>query len=262
MPTLIHVDPHIHTIYYDGINLATYGVHVSGEGTYGAPERDIESVEVPGRSGDLIYDKKRYKNTTVTYHAFIAADTYGLETTGFDFDEKIANFRNFLYRARGYKRLEDTYHPEEYRLGIVSGSLDPTVYQLSVAEFDLTFNCKPQRFLKFGEVSKPYDYTGSSVVLENPTMQDAKPIIRITGVGNLQIQNDSTIFSIDILDHDDIPYIDIDCDMSNAYYDASNCNSYVKLSNDEFPVLTPGSNYILLGSGITHVEITPRWWKI
>ena len=30
----------------------------------------------------------------------------------------------------------------------------------------------------------------------------------------------------------------------------------------DFPVLSPGENTITLGSGITQIQITPRWWVV
>lgn len=40
---------------------------ISGYGTYGAPERDVEAVAVPGRNGDLIFDNGRFTNAEVYY---------------------------------------------------------------------------------------------------------------------------------------------------------------------------------------------------
>ena len=43
-----------------------YGLYVSGSGTFNAPERDVELVEVPGKNGSLVLDNGRFKNITVT----------------------------------------------------------------------------------------------------------------------------------------------------------------------------------------------------
>ncbi len=40
---------------------------LSGSGTYGAPERDVEAIAIPGRSGDLIFDNGRFTNAEVFY---------------------------------------------------------------------------------------------------------------------------------------------------------------------------------------------------
>ena len=48
-------------IIYGGVNSADYGIYITGEAVYNAPERDVEFVEVPGRNGALTLDNERYK---------------------------------------------------------------------------------------------------------------------------------------------------------------------------------------------------------
>ena len=55
---------------YDGKNSKDYGVYISGMQTYNAPERDVTSLEIPGRNGELTIDNGRYKNINITYPAF------------------------------------------------------------------------------------------------------------------------------------------------------------------------------------------------
>ena len=43
-------------ITYSGKSSADYGVWVSGGGTFDAPSRDVQTVSVPGRNGDLTFD--------------------------------------------------------------------------------------------------------------------------------------------------------------------------------------------------------------
>lgn len=131
-------------LIYGGINTADYLIGISGGGTYAAPERDVTRYEVPGRNGELIVDNGRYKNIEVTYPAYIARK----------FKDRITDFRSALMAKRGYQRIEDTYHPDEYRMGTFVGAFDPeTVGALNnSARFDLRFNCKPQRFLKSGDL--------------------------------------------------------------------------------------------------------------
>ena len=57
-------------------------------------------------------------------------------------------------------------------------------------------------------------------------------------------------------------YVDLDCDVQDAYYGVSNKNSSIILSPNRFPTLSAGETGITLGTGITKVEITPRWFEI
>lgn len=130
-------------LIFGGIDTADYGVWITGEGTFAAPERDVEVVSVPGRNGDLIVDNGRWKNIKVTYPAFIPNA----------FDDLIGPFRSAICKKRGYQRLEDTYHPDEFRMAAFSSGLTPKISGSfnRTGDFDITFNCKPQRFLKSGE---------------------------------------------------------------------------------------------------------------
>lgn len=56
------------------------------------------------------------------------------------------------------------------------------------------------------------------------------------------------------------PYIDVDSEIQDCYYGLNNANSQVILDN--FPTLQPGATGITIGSGISSVEITPRWYII
>lgn len=129
-------------LVFGGINSIDHGVWITGSGTFSAPERDYETVSVPGRNGDLIIDNGRWRNISVTYPAFIQSD----------FDARMSAFRALMCSKIGYQRLEDDYHPDEYRLGVFSNGITPSMRQRNKGgEFDITFNCKPQRFLKIGE---------------------------------------------------------------------------------------------------------------
>lgn len=132
----------IHTLTYNGTKSSDLGVFVSGSGSFDAAEFDVDKYEIPGRNGDLILSNNRYKNIEITYPAFIPKA----------FMDKAQNVRNWLRSSKVYARLEDTYDMDHYRLGIPTGvqSFSPE-NRNDGANFEMTFDCKPQRFLKVGE---------------------------------------------------------------------------------------------------------------
>ena len=131
---------------FDGISLKEYGVYISGEAVFDSPTRDVEMVTIPGRNGSFALDKGRFNNITVTYPAGIYA------TSQTEFAEKVSTLRNLLASRKGYCRLTDEYNPDEFRLGVYKAGLelDPTHYN-EAGRFELSFDCKPQRFLFSGE---------------------------------------------------------------------------------------------------------------
>lgn len=131
-----------YNLTFGNLSLASYNVWISGDEIYDAPERDMEFVSVPGRNGDLLIDNGRWKNIDVTYPAFIPSS----------FSSNMNSFRKAICAKTGYQKIVDTHHPNEYRIGaFVNGvQADPTAFA-KTGKFNLTFNCKPQRYLTSGD---------------------------------------------------------------------------------------------------------------
>ena len=229
----------------DGVDSRTFGVYISGQGTFNAPVRDIDFIQIPGRNGDLIGLPTRLENGEYSYNdAFIYAD----------FKNKIAAFKAFLLSKPGYRRLIDTYHPTEYRLVAYRGGLDvdPTTKN-NAGKFDIVFAAKPQRYLLSGDTAVSLSASGT---INNPTLFDALPLVRVYGAGVL------TINGTDITISEANTYTDIDFESGYAYNGTDDRNAYVSLDVNDFPALIPGDNAITLGTGITRVDVTPRWWTV
>ncbi len=228
----------------DGVASTFFGVYISGQGTFSSPERDYEMITVPGRNGDLVGTETRFMNGILTYKAGIYIN----------FQSQIEALRAFLNSLYGYKRLTDTYHPNEFRQVIFRGPFNPKVLPKNDAgQFEIEFECKPQRFLTSGETAVTKTASGT---ITNPTRFASRPLLVVTGTGQLGVGSDTITITAASGD----TYID--CDMQDAYNANGSRNQYVQLSGYEFPTLKPGSNGITLGTGITKVVITPRWFTI
>lgn len=230
----------------DGVDSRTFGVYISGAGVFNAPARSVDFISVPGRDGDLIGMETRLENGVLTYKdSFIYTN----------FRAQMAAFRAFLLETNAYRRLVDTYHPDEYRMVSYAGGLSvaPNSRQ-SAGRFDITFNAMPQRYLISGET--PQTFTASGTIT-NPTRFAAKPLIRVYGNGVLGVGANS----ITIINNSG-NYIDIDTASGLARRGAVNMNQSITLSGYDFPTLPAGATGISLASGITQVQITPRWWTV
>ncbi len=230
-------------VIFDGVDLGDFGAMVAGGTVFEAPERVYDTVSVPGRSGDLLIDRGRWANLIREYTVLLRGDV----------PEKAARMRSFLGTRRGYKRLEDSLHPEEYYSAVFRGGLNSDLDGVSAVRYKLTFERKPQRWLKSGEAARSFTAAG---VLVNPEETEAKPLIRVYGNGTVTVGGAScTVAS-------NPGFVDIDCELQDAFMGAVNCNNKLTLPGGEFPVLGPGENAVTLGYGITRVDITPRWWRL
>lgn len=230
---------------YDGTDSRSFGVYLNGRGTFDSPSRAAEFIVVPGRNGDLIGRETRINNLEYRYpEAFIYSN----------FAENMEKLRSFLLSKNGYRRLTDSYHPGEFLMAAFVSEITATVQNTNDAgKFDLIFRTKPQRYLVSGESVTTLNSSGS---ITNPTPFNAAPLLRVYGNGTLGINSDSiTISAYDV-------YTDIDCENMIAYKGTASKNSYVSVSGTDFPTLKPGANSITLGTGITSIQITPRWFML
>lgn len=237
------------TFTFNGTNSSQYNIFCSNGGTYDAPERDITVVSIPGRNGDLLIDNGRYLNTTVKFPCFISKN----------FGENAAEIRQWLCAPVGYCRLEDDAHPDEFRLARYVGGIkfEPR-YIDKEAEIELVFDCKPQRFLKSGEVGVNY-YT-STFSFSNPAAFPSKPLIRVNGSGAGTLNFNGKHIEISNISS----YIMIDFEKQVAYKGTENQTDRLTVV-EGFPDLNPGDKGANSGSfsgGITSITIYPRWWTL
>ena len=244
----------INSITFNGKNSLDFGLYVSGNQTFNSAEKDYSKVSVPGRSGDLLLFNNRYKNVNVNYDAILIED----------YEKNAEKVRSWLLSANGYCRLEDTYHPDEFRMASFSGPVDFDTKMLEAGETTLTFDCKPQRWLKSGEnwISCENGPSGFTATLSNPTLFESKPLIKLEGYGIIEIGTGIIEIRGDIIDVPTTIYVD--CEIMNCfYYDNNsevpkNANKYVIIS--KWPTLSPGDTYVHSNSVGFHIQ--PRWWTL
>ena len=237
----------VNILEFNGHSSLEFGVNVASKSMYDGSEADLSTQEVPGRNGDIVFSNGRRRNVSITYTLMWRKNAR----------EKMTALRNWLTSNAGsYCRLEDSYDPEAYRLGYVSGSLNPSIFKNNSGTVDATFSCKPQRFLKSGEEKVVLTQTTNLI---NPGSGQALPLIRVYGKGTLTIGD----YVVEVKKAG-TNYIDIDCERMSAYEDGNYRDEYISVRNASqnyvFPVIPSGEFEIQL-IGITKVELTPRWWS-
>lgn len=238
----------INKVIYNSVSSDSLGIYVSRGSAYDAAAPDYTSYQIPGRNGDLHINNNRYENIDVTYPVFIPGA----------FPSLVQAVRNWMRSSDGYAMLQDTYDTTHYRLGrgkdVLSFEPSPSNYG---ANFELVFDCKPQRFLISGynQVS-----VTSGDVLDNQTQYTALPRFAVTSVANgatLTVVNSlGTTTMTATRARSGTAYID--CENCNIYSGSTNLND---LFSGDFPVFAPGNNTITF-SGITTVAVRPRYWEL
>lgn len=241
-------------LYVDSTDLSTYGLYISGAGTFGAPEKDVPTYTVPGRNGLVLGSTSRLQNIQVTYPAFICSN----------FAQNMMDLRSFLLSRNGYVKITDDYDTTHYRKGFFNAGIEPEMTQmLDAGQFNLVFNCLPQRWLLTGDTEQT-----NPASLTNATRFDAKPLVRIYGYGTLSIGSVDFV----IAQHTE-SYVDVDCETMQVYCGDTNMAAYADFQatengqtvyNVDPPVLAANATTTITKSGatITSYKITPRWWEV
>lgn len=259
-----------------------FGVYLIDGNIFDVPKREVEYVNIPGRSGSLTIDKGRWDNIDITY-TFAAYDNAIVRLNG---------WKNYLQANTGYQRIENSLEPGLYRQGVLKSIASPKMSMHGGGGYmEVTFSCMPQKW--FDEDTVETISLAHNKQLRNPTNFDAKPLLQVTAseVGEaLWFQNyiynkadgTSTFVVSGGVQINTLDTLWVDCESGNAYKDGVNRNADISVIVD-FPMILGQSrmlqdsgypsektcdteSYTVLkkdtsASGISAL-IYPRWWTL
>lgn len=206
------------------------------------PTRKHEKVSVPGRNGDILIQEDAFENVTQRYEIYISAE----DTRLTPITHKIAEW----LCVKGYQKLEDSYFLDTFRLASYNGGLEIENVLNRFGRATIEFDCKPQRFFKFGDFF--LDVTNGQK-LQNPSPFTAKPILIVSGSGAGTITINNKTLSLT-----DSNGITLDCELMQAYKNGVSKNGTI--SGNFFTL--DGDSEISWTGGITGIKIKPRWFTI
>lgn len=232
-------------IVYNGKNSHDLGIVVEEVPNLSRPARKFDSYVVPGRSGTIIEQYDAYDNITKKYNIWFTDYFY----KNLYSPVKAREVAEWLYTSSGYMKLEDDFEPEYFRLAYFNGPLDIENLMQKYGKTTISFECRPERYLKSGD-----EWINSPSKIINPFLFDAKPLLKIEGSGTITVTIQGQTFTLtNITD-----YVYVDCEAMDCYrQSAENMNSHF---SGTFPKLKPGNNNISISSGI--IKVKPRFWTI
>ena len=266
-------------ITFNGKSSSSFGIIVERYPSPNRPARRGTVLQIPGRNGNLVIEDGTYENVTLKFDVYLSAEPANLY-------DRAAAVADWLLVSSGYQRLMTEYEPDIFRLARFAGPLDIEAILNIHGRATLEFDCYPQRFDALGHVYSDYGSLSSgSATITNTGIMIAKPMIKVTGKGNVVLDFASAASGntteVDFaFSTSKTETIILDCDLHDAYYeDGSNANAAVSFLDAEasipesadyfyptFPELTPGSNTVslsALSSGtLSGLKIMPRWWSL
>lgn len=232
------------TFYLDGIDARSAGIQLQEPINFSeaVPIRDAQTI--PGRNGDLIWETGSYENRSGVATCFCLQK---------DVEKAISSAGRYLMTKKGYRLLETSDDPEHYWLAMVENSPQIATRMRALDSFSIGFDCKPQRFVKAGEL--PVVFTESGYLF-NQYGQVALPKITLYGQGEGSLTIGDCVVKVKALNG----VLYLDSDTQNAYNDSGNQN--MNINAPVFPTLPDGEIPVAFSGGIKKVEIIPRWWEL
>lgn len=190
------------------------------------PAKNIESIKVNGRNGNIHIDNGTYDSYNITISCII------IDLTKLDQNKSV---------LQGTGNLQLSTVPGRTFRATIKNQIDVSKYLRVLREFPLQLEIEP---ISYGsETTVSYSNNATLNIGGNI---DTSPIITIYGTGTISINN----VSVEVL----TTGIVIDCNLMECTKNDLNMNAFVVL--DDFPKLIPGNNTITLGSGISMVTIS------
>ena len=270
------------TMTFNGTAASAYGLRIGGVNTYKGAGNTIETIRVPGRMGDVVYNntEKNVGNEIREYNAAL----YMRASSVSNVEKRLAQIRDWLLNTRtgsavrpGYKTLRDSYEPDFYRRAFFTGDVTPIRKGAGQNfEIPLTVSCDPRRYLaNVSDVVMSYGASGPlQAEIGAPSdwfsliVYPAKPLIKVEGYGANDAFNfiftDSTYTEElgKIQFAENIPTLYFDTETLNATsepYGGTNLNQFiVDVTGDVW--LNGYMDYVKRNDKGTKITITPRWW--
>lgn len=270
------------SITFNGTAASSYGLRIGSLNVYNARGNTIETVRVPGRLGDVVYDNTELSvgNELREYNAAL----YMRASSVSDVEKRLAQIRDWLLNTRtgsavktGYKTLRDSYEPDFYRRAFFTGDLNPVRKGAGQNfELSLAFSCDPRRYLSgaydvvmkgglggqlYAEIVPP-DEWASLIVFP------AKPLIKF----ETEYNNDPfTLTFTDSTYTAEYGKISIAANAPSLYFDCETLNAtsqpYGGTSLNQFITDVTGLvtftglvDYVKRSDIDFKVTISPRWW--
>lgn len=236
----------------DGVSASSKGIKLCRPISFSAAVPRMQTIQIPGRSGDLHINEGAFNARTGSVDCFVIDVINGSSA-------KMAEVAAFLLSNTGYRKLTTPDDPEHYWIARVSNAAQIASRLGILAPFSIEFDCQPFRYTQDAETI--ITYVSGSTVITNTTLFDAFPLLYITATGAGAISNSNG--TVNVLEATGQYELVVDCEDMRAYYDhlggiaadhivTGNVFPYFSAAND-------GSWGFTITGDITQLRFAPRW---
>lgn len=218
-----------------------FGILISKRPSIPSPKRRVNTINIPGRDSNLIFDEKTYDDITLNVECSVK-DKENLAN-------KIDDIKAWLFET-GQSDLIFSFQDDRKYIAQVVNAIDFKQIYNYFSEFPIIFNCKPFKYAIENNITNIIK-TGTKI--SNIGTIESEPIINIYGSGDIVFKvNDQEVSIKGITEKIIVNSAIQDC------YDDNGNNLNGKMSG-EFLKLKPGENIIEWSGNVTKLELLPNW---
>ncbi|NRY61517.1 distal tail protein Dit [Clostridium beijerinckii] len=218
-----------------------FGILISKRPSIPSPKRRINTINIPGRDSNLIFDEKTYEDITLSVECSVKDDQ--------NLANKIDDIKAWLFET-GQSDLIFSFQDDRKYIAQVVNSIDFKQTCKYFSEFPIVFNCRP---FKYVVENTMVNIIQTGTKLSSVGTIESEPIITIYGSGDIVLKvNDQEVSLKGITEKAILNSVIQDC------YDDNGNNLNGKMSG-EFLRLKLGENIIEWSGNVTKIELLPNW---
>lgn len=218
-----------------------FGILISKRPSIPSPKRRVNTINIPGRDSNLIFDEKTYEDITLTVECSVK-DKENLVN-------KIDDIKAWLFET-GQSDLIFSFQDDRKYIAQVVNAIDFKQIYKYFSEFPIIFNCRPFKYAVENSIINIIK-TGTKII--NIGTIESEPIINIYGSGDIVFK----VNNHDISLKGTTEKVILNSVIQDCYDDKGN-NLNGKMSG-EFLKLKPGENIIEWSGNVTKLELLPNW---
>lgn len=218
-----------------------FGILISKRPSIPSPKRRVNTINIPGRDSNLIFDEKTYDDITLTVECSVK-DKENLAN-------KIDGIKAWLFET-GQGDLIFSFQDDRKYIAQVVNSIDFKQIYKYFSQFPIIFNCRP---FKYAVENTMVNIIQTGAKISNIGTIESEPIISVYGSGDIIFKINEQQISLKGISNKII----INSVIQDCYDDEGN-NLNGKMSG-EFLKLKSGENIIEWSGNVTKTEIIPNW---
>lgn len=217
---------------FNKINSKEKGILVNNLPPISKPERKYEEIEIPGRNGKLYIDNNCYNTFLYTITCTLMPGS---------------NIREISRWLNGNGKLIISTELDKEYDAIIKDQIDYEQVYRVCNSFEVNFEIQPIAISTFEKIINIIKNNTKLTIKESTYL--IKPYFKITGSGDITLTINNRNINLKNIEG----FIELDCELEEAFKENENCNNQIEC--EDFPFLIPGENNISWIGNVSNIQI-------